>query len=126
MEKEEFMYVHNDIYYESDLSEVINYLVETDQLKKEDIIGYKVDIAEKEPVMYKNFDIDYLMDIIDGNFGDDRYDEDGDVSDNIRNVFKKHVNFEELKKDLEKICLFYQNGKSHTITEDDWNNYINQ
>lgn len=122
MENRDIMYVYNDICFESELGEVINALVE-DDLEKEDIIGYVLDVAEKQPVLYKNFDIRSLMQMLENNFADDRYDENGDIADRLQRVFLKHIDFENLTKELEEVCLYYPEGKEYTITEEDWNDF---
>lgn len=122
MGEKEIMYVYNDIYFEEDLSEVISSLVD-DGFNMEEVIGYKIDIAEKEPVLHKNFDIESFMDMVDNNFHYERYDENGDISANLRKVFEKHIDFKALTEELEKVVLYYPNGKKHIITDEDYNNY---
>lgn len=123
MENRDIMYVYNDTNFEIDINEIICALIEREELSKEEIIGYKLDIAEKEPILYKDFDLSYLMEIIDGQFGDDRYDENGYVSDRIAEVFKKHINFKTLQEELNETCLYYVGNETYTITEEDYNNY---
>ena len=121
MENKDIMYVWDDTNFESDLGEVINTLIE-DDLEKEDIVGYVLDVAEKQPVLYKNFDIRSLMQVIQNNFEDDRYDEGGSIADTLKEVFLKHIDFENLTKELEEVCLYYPEGKEYIITEEDYNN----
>lgn len=123
MENRDIMYVWDDTNFESELGEVINTLIE-EELEKEDIIGYVLDVAEKQPVLYKNFDIRSLMQMLENNFADDRYDEDGDIADKLQKVFLKHIDFENLTKDLEEVCLYYPEGEEYTITEEDYNDYF--
>lgn len=123
MENRDIMYVWDDTNFESELGEVINTLIE-EELEKEDIIGYVLDVAEKQPVLYKNFDIRSLMQMLENNFADDRYDENGDIADKLQKVFLKHIDFENLTKELEEVCLYYPEGEEHTITEEDYNDYF--
>ena len=102
--------------------ECIQYML--DDMDKEDIVGYKLNILKLEPVLYKGFNLSYLMEVIDAQFGDDRYDEDGSISETLEKVFKKHINFETLSKDLEKVSLFYDSGEYYTITEDDYEEVV--
>ena len=99
--------------------ECIQCMIE-DDTPKEHIVGYKLNILKLEPVLGKDFDLIDLMVIIDNYFGDDRYDEDGSVSKTLEKVFKKHIDFETLNKDLEEVSLFYDSGEYYTITEDDY------
>ena len=103
--------------------ECIHYMIE-DDTPKEHIVGYKLIILKLEPVLYKDFDLSYLMEIIDNQFGDDRYDEDGSISETLEKVFKKHIDFKTLNKDLEKVSLFYDSGEYYTITEEDYEKAI--
>lgn len=113
------MYVYNDTQFGSELGEVIDSLVE-DGLEKENIVGYKLDIAERRPVLGKNFDIKSLMGMIDDVYGDEHYDEAWDVSEKLSRVFKKHIDFEALSKDLEEVYLYYPEGEEYAITEQDY------
>lgn len=123
MENKDIMYLYNDHYFESDLWQVIDNLINIEELTKEQIIGFKLDIGEKEPVLYKDFDLNYLMEVIGSSFSDERYDEEGNIGDTLRAVFAKHIDFKSLTEDLEKVCLYYPNGKEYEITEEDWNDY---
>lgn len=116
MEEKDIMYVYNDIYFEKDLQEVISNLI-SDGLEMEEVIGYKLDVAEKEPVLHKDFDIRSLMEMLDNNFRDDRYDEEGSISDTLRKVFEKHIDFKALTTELENVVLYYPNGKTYIITD---------
>ena len=122
MENRDIMYVWDDTNFETGVSEVIEAMIWQD-MEKDDIIGYVLDIAEKQPVLYKNFDIRSLMQVIENNFADDRYDENGDVADKLQKVFLKHIDFENLTKELEDVYLYYPEGEEYTITEEDWNDF---
>jgi len=122
MEKLDVMYVYDDDRFVDSICDVIEALKEED-IEDEDIVGYKVDIAEREPVMYKDFNLMSIMEMVDSYYGDDRYDEDGTISEKLEEIFKKHIDFEALNKDLEEVCLYYPNGKTHTITQEDLNYY---
>lgn len=122
MENRDIMYVWEDTDFEEDISEIIACMVWR-EMEKEDIVGYVLDVAERQPVLYKNFDMRSLMEMVDSVYADDRYDENGDISDTLQKVFLKYIDFEGLTKDLEKVCLYYPQGEEYTITEQDWEDY---
>lgn len=112
MENRDIMYVWDDTNFESELGEVINYLIDTEELEKEDIIGYKLDIAEKEQAIDEKT-ISKMQDIL-HNRCEDRYDSGDYLEDKIREVFDK----------LKAIEMYYPSGENYIITEEDYNDNI--
>jgi hypothetical protein len=106
------MYIYDDDRFEKDLYEVINYLIEVDELEKEDIIGYKLDIAEKEQAIDEKT-ISKMEEIL-HNRCEERYDSGTYLEDRIQEIFDK----------LKTIEMYYPSGETYTITEEDYNDYF--
>jgi len=126
MKNRDIMYVYHDIYFESDVYEVIEALF-NDDLRKEEIVGYKLDVAEKEPIIYKEVTADFLMELIDSAYGDDRYDEEGEYAPKkIKAVLEKEIDFTKLNAALKQECMYYPKGETYVITEEDFNCWYDQ
>ena len=120
MRSRNIMYAFNDYYFESEIEEVVGNLYEVGELPKEDIISYKVDVCEHEPVITSTIDIEYLMEWVFDKWGEERYDENHSAEDRIQAVFEKHINFQAINEELEKIKLYYPSGETYIITEEDY------
>jgi len=112
MKDRDIMYVYNDDKFERALYEVINYLIEVDELEKEDIVGYKLDVAEKEQAIDEKT-INKMWDIIQ-NRCEERYDSGTYLEDKLDKIFEQ----------LKAIQMYYPSGETYTITEEDYNDYF--
>lgn len=116
----DIMYVYQDIYFENEVYKVIEALF-NDGLLKDEIIGYKLDIAEKEPIIKKEITVNFFMDFIDSYFGDDRYDEEGEYAPKkLEKIFKENIDFDKLNAALKEECMYYPSGETYVIDEEDW------
>ena len=123
MKNRDIMYVYNDIYFESDVYEVIEALF-NDELTKEQIIGYKLDVAEKEPIIKKTLNSDFFMEHLDNYFGEDRYDEDSEYAPKkLKVILERNINFEKLNAELKEECMYYPKGETYVIDEEDFNGW---
>ena len=111
MENRDIMYVWDNTNFESELGEVINALIE-DELEKEDIIGYVLDIAEKEQAI--DDDAIYEMEGVLQNRCEDRFDENEYLENKLKKIFDQ---FRDIK-------MYYPSGETYTITEEDYNENI--
>ncbi len=103
--------------YESDLSELMIKLVETDIVDKESIVGLKIEIAYPEPIV-KNLNINDLIQYILDRY-EDRFEEDYDSIDLVKNVLLNNINFDKINEELKPITLYYPK-EDYIITQEDY------
>lgn len=99
----------NDDHYEDSLEEMIHYMIEYEELEKEDIISQVVEFCEEANV-YSNKDYCAIQDILYSNL--DQYEGE---------YFEKEV--EAILKRVEGV-KYYNPVQKYVITEEDYNAYF--
>lgn len=106
------MYVYDDTRFDNSLWEVINYLIDVEELEKEDIVGFVLDVAEKE----QSVDDEIINEMADLLYDrcEDRFDDNEYLENKLKKIFDQFRN----------IKMYYPSGETYTITEEDYNDYF--
>lgn len=110
------MYYINDSVFCDEIEEYIEYilLVEVDKLK--DLPDdYVLTVEDCYPRKIFQLNSEILGDMIEDMYFSDNHSEDGGEWDDIEDILKKHINFEELNKDIPS--LWFPNGKIEKYTK---------